>query len=431
MNAMAEAIARGGYTATTVSDVIERAGVSRKAFYQHFANKQACFLATYDTLVEEGLERVARAYRGANDLPDSAGSGLQALFERAVENPGALRLILIEIGAVGPAGVARRERLGAAYEQLLRTNLGLPQGSGTIPNPILRAIAGGLGKVLYAHVQSGKQSELRSLIPDLVDWTTSYYPVPLAMMALKDPGPSRPSAGFVGGRAPGTLAPGSTSSGRRGLVRREPSMSRSFVAHSQRERILDATANLSSARGYAAFTVDDIAEQAAVSLKAFYEHYADKEDAFLVAYEAGHAKGLAIVERAYAAAPDWRTGVRAAIAALFDFLASEPSFAHMALVDALIATPQTADRANRGMTAYAPLLMPGLEESSAEKRPPEVTIEAITGGIFELCFSYALQRRISELSELVPRATYFALAPFIGTEEAARLATEGLQETAN
>jgi AcrR family transcriptional regulator len=423
---MADAIGEMGYTATTVSEVVARAGVSRKAFYQHFPNKEECFLATYDTIVEEGIDQVTRAYRGADGLSNRAGSGIQALFERAVDNPAAIRLVVIEIGAVGPAGVARRESLVGAYEQLLRESLGVPPTSGMIPNPVLRAIAGGLNRVLYMHVQSGKHNELSGLVPDLVAWTTSYYPAPPAMMSLADPRPAGPSAGFLGGRAPGTLAPGSTSNGRRGLPRRELNMSRSFVVHSQRERILDATANLSSAKGYAAFTVDDIAEEAAVSLQAFYEHFTDKEDAFLVAYEAGHGKGLAIVERAYNAAPDWRTGIRAGVAALFDFLASEPSFAHMALVDALTATPQTAERSHRGTTSYAQMLLPGLQQVPEQRKLPTVTIEAIAGGIFELCFSYALQRRISELPELVPRAAYFALAPFIGAEEAGQIATEGL-----
>jgi AcrR family transcriptional regulator len=429
MTAMTDAVGEQGYTATTVSKVIARAGVSRKAFYQHFHNKEECFLDTYDTIVEEGMDRVANAYREAEGLSDSAGAGIEALFERAIESPDVLRLILIEVSALGPAGAARRERLIVGYEQLLRESIGLIPGPGAIPNPILRAVVGGLNKVLYSRVQSGEHEQLRELIPDLAAWTTCYYPAPASIMTLQDPQPDHPSAGLVGGRAPGTLAPGSTSS-RRGLVLREPHLSRSFVVHSQRERILDAVANLSAAKGYAALTVEDIAEQAAVSLQAFYEHFAGKEDAFLVAYEVGHGKGLAIVERAYDAMPDWRTGVRAGITALFDFLASEPSFAHMALVDALIATPNTANRSNRGATLYAQMLLPGLRETPEQSRLAPVAIEAIAGGIFELCVGYAMQGRIGELSELVPRTTYFALAPFIGAEEAGRIAIEGLEPAA-
>ena len=45
---MAQVVAEKGYAATTVADVVERAGVSRRTFYEQFADKEACFLAAYD-----------------------------------------------------------------------------------------------------------------------------------------------------------------------------------------------------------------------------------------------------------------------------------------------------------------------------------------------------------------------------------------------
>lgn len=205
-------------------------------------------------------------------------------------------------------------------------------------------------------------------------------------------------------------------------MRRTPSLSPSYVAHSQRERILDAVAQLSARKGYGAFTVEEVAVHAAVSLKAFYEHFADKEDAFLVAYEVGHGKGLAIVERAHDAESDWPRSVRAGLMALFDYLASEPSFAHLALVDALIATPRTAARANRGMIPYVEMLAAGVENAPRDSQPSELAIEAISGGILELCLSYTALGHVSDLSELLPWAIYFALAPFVGPERAASVA---------
>jgi AcrR family transcriptional regulator len=165
-------------------------------------------------------------------------------------------------------------------------------------------------------------------------------------------------------------------------------------------------------------------KQSSLSANSSYEHFADKEDAFLVAYEVGHGKSLALVERAHDAAPDWPSAVGAGITALLEFLASEPAFAHMALVDALIATPRIADRANKGTVRYGQLLTPGFEEAPKQNKPPPVTIEAITGGIFELCLTYIAQGHAAELTELAPWVIYFALAPFVGTEAAGRVATE-------
>ena len=427
--AMGDLVGQDGYAATTVADILALAGVSRKAFYQHFANKQECFLAAYDAIAAEGRREISRAYDAAADPAEGAQLAIAKLFERAIENPGNVRLALVEAGVVGQAGIERRERLMSEYEGLLRDMLGLPPGPGTVPNPVLRGIVGGLNGVLHAHVHSGKLEQLRELVPDMVGWAMSYNPAPASMMRLLTQPVNEHvlPPGLVGGRAPGTLvtsAAAMTPGSRRGLARgRQGNVSRSLVVHSQRERVLDAVANLVAQDGYAALTVEGIAERAAISLQAFYEHFAGKEDAFLVAYELGHAKGLAIVERAFASQADWRLGVREGISALFDFLASEPAFAHLALVEALTATRRTAERATDGIAAYAEMLLPGAETASELALSPAVTMEAIAGGLVELCLTYVLQGHTESLSELLPRATYFTLAPFIGPEQAGEVAT--------
>jgi AcrR family transcriptional regulator len=427
--AMADLVGQSGYAATTVANVLAYAGVSRKAFYQHFANKQECFLAAYDAIVAEGRREVARAYEAAEDPSERASLAITKVFERAIENPGTVRLALVEAGVVGPAGIERRERLMSEYEGLLRDMLGLPRGPGAVPNPVLRGIVGGLNGVLNAHVRSGELEQLRELIPDMVGWAISYNPPPASMMRLltQPANEHELPPGLIGGRAPGTLTTSvaiTTAGSRRGLARgRRGGVSRSLVVHSQRERVLDAVATLVAEAGYASLTVEGIAERAAISLQAFYEHFAGKEDAFLVAYEVGHAKGLSIVERAFATQADWRLGVREGISALFDFLASEPAFAHLALVEALTATRRTAERATDGVGAYAEMLIPGAEEAPELSLAPEVAIEAIAGGLFELCLTYALLGKTESMPELLPRATYFTLAPFVGPEQAGQIAT--------
>ncbi len=421
---MIDCVAEGGYRSTRVADVIERAGVSRKTFYEHFDNKQDCLLATYDLIAGEVMRRVETAVRDVSDWPDRVEVAIGALFDAAIGNPGALRLNVIEIAAVGPAGIERRAHSRERYESFIRDALELAPGRGAISDVTVKALVGGLNRVLYERAGQADAQQLRSLVPALTEWTTSYFPTPARMLA--EPTPlSRAQLKALrvqGGRAPGTLAPHPLLGGRRGLPRGDQNVSRSFVVQNQRARILDAVTNLTARDGYAALKVEEIAEQAAVSLVAFYEHFADKEDAFLVAYEVGHGKALAAVERAYVGESDWRAAVRAGIDALFGFLASEPAFAHIALVDAMIATPHTAERSKDGVIAFARMLGPGLAQANGQA-PASVTLEAIAGGLFDLCLHYALSGRIRELPELVPSATYIALAPFLGGEEAARVAT--------
>jgi AcrR family transcriptional regulator len=423
LDGMIDAVGAKGYAASTVSDVIKRAGVSRKAFYEHFANKEECFLATYDAIAAAGQRGISEAFDRAEGLPDSASAGLGELFDLAIARPATLRVLMVEIGATGPSGIERRERLATDYEDFLRRILGLPAGPGPIPNPVLRGVVGGMVHVLYAHLRRGERAPVRDLIPPLVEWATSYWPAPAAMLNLVDPTPEELHLDLSGGRAPGSLSLGAAASGRRRLPRGENGMSRSFVVHSQRERILDAVVNLTARKGYAALTVEGIAAEAAVSLQAFYEHFSGKEDAFLVAYEIGHDKALALVEQAYRSQPDWPLGVRAGIAALFRFMAAEPAYAHLSMMDVMAATERTAERAFKGASSYSQMLLPGLDYSPNGTRPPDVTVEAITGGLFELCLHLAMQDRMPTLPTLIPRATYFALTPFIGAKAASEIAT--------
>lgn len=418
---MITAVGEQGYLATTVADVISSAGVSRKAFYEHFPNKQDCFLQAFDSIITADLVRTAETNRRTASLQESVEAAITVLFEHAVANPLAVRLVMVEVGAVGPEGVARREQHMSTYEKLLGNALGFNVKKQDEPRPILRTLVGGLNEVLLGLAQSRRRTLQQAVVVDLAAWIMSYHPLP-PVIATSVAFDGEVPPGRAGGRAPGTLSPPSTNSGRRGL-RGERTSSHSYVIHNQRERILDAVANLSAAKGYAAVTVRDIADQAAVSLDAFYAHFLDKEDAFLVAYEVGHHKSLAIVERAFGEASDWRYGVPAALDALFDFLACEPNFAHLALIDVLLATPRTAERARKGVSSYEDMLTQGLAELPPSDHPPKLAAAAITGGIFELCSTYAMQQRTAALPSATRAATYFALAPFVGADQAERVAT--------
>jgi AcrR family transcriptional regulator len=90
MAALTDVVADKGYTAATVADVSARAGVSRKAFYEHFANKEACLLETYDEIVAAGMRRIARIYGELDGLSAGARASIGALFELAIENPNVL-----------------------------------------------------------------------------------------------------------------------------------------------------------------------------------------------------------------------------------------------------------------------------------------------------------------------------------------------------
>src|SRR3954449_330700 len=63
------AVAEKGYPATTVTDIIGNAGVSRSTFYEHFSDKEDCFLSAYDEGAEVHFQQVVRAGVRAPDDP--------------------------------------------------------------------------------------------------------------------------------------------------------------------------------------------------------------------------------------------------------------------------------------------------------------------------------------------------------------------------
>src|SRR5258708_28285577 len=126
MSAMIELVGEQGYGTTTIAQLTARSGVSRKAFYEHFANKEECFLATYDMIVAEGFERVADAAGEAGGLQQELGLGLDVLFQRANENPGVERLALVEIAAARPAGDQPRRAPIAARGHMVSPNPSAP-----------------------------------------------------------------------------------------------------------------------------------------------------------------------------------------------------------------------------------------------------------------------------------------------------------------
>src|SRR4030081_1043824 len=61
--ARAGGVAASGYHGTSVKQVIALAGVSRRSFYEQFANKEECLLATFDLLAGNAVSQAGEAYR--------------------------------------------------------------------------------------------------------------------------------------------------------------------------------------------------------------------------------------------------------------------------------------------------------------------------------------------------------------------------------
>jgi AcrR family transcriptional regulator len=173
-----------------------------------------------------------------------------------------------------------------------------------------------------------------------------------------------------------------------------------------------------SQSGYAAMRIEDVIAIAGVSRRTFYDHFANKEEAFLAAYELVLEQLLSGVTSAFASGESWTSRVRRGLAAFLNLLASEPVLAQVCVVEALAAGPRALARRTEAMEAFQALLQPPKGDALATSTAPPVAVEAIVGGIYEVIYSRVTSNRTEELPSLLPSLLHSALLPFVGAEVA-------------
>jgi AcrR family transcriptional regulator len=90
-----ELFMEGGYAATSVEDIIQRAGVARGALYHHFTGKDALFRAVYDAVQAETASRVVTAALAVQDPWGAVRAGLSAFLDACLE-PAFRRIVVLD-----------------------------------------------------------------------------------------------------------------------------------------------------------------------------------------------------------------------------------------------------------------------------------------------------------------------------------------------
>jgi AcrR family transcriptional regulator len=174
--AMLDAAATLGYRETNVQDVIERAGVSRPTFYDHFANKDDCFLAAFDAGARRLRNRLDAAASGAEDWRGRLRLGLAAALAFAVAEPQTARTLIVEARAASPEATRRRIDLLDGFANCIDSAARelLPKRSGR--SALTAAgVVGGIESVLYARLCRGEFDQLEGLLPSLMYFAVLPY----------------------------------------------------------------------------------------------------------------------------------------------------------------------------------------------------------------------------------------------------------------
>jgi AcrR family transcriptional regulator len=177
--AMAEACATKGYANVAVADVIERAHVSRRSFYEQFSNKEDCFLAAYDAGVAGLLEEIAAAEEaargvGSGGLLAAARAGTETYLQLLADNPAFARTFLIEVLGAGPEALARRDAVHQKFAERLEEGFEAVRGGveGSLPAPapfVFRAAVGAIHELVTRELLEGGPEALPGLLDQVLE----------------------------------------------------------------------------------------------------------------------------------------------------------------------------------------------------------------------------------------------------------------------
>ncbi len=384
--AMIEAVHRQGYKATTVAHVIALAGVSRRAFYEQFANKEDCFLGTYDIAVARAKRRMMDGWMMERGWANRLHRACQAFVEDACRNVKSSRLVLIEGLGLGAKSRERMMRSAVAFERVLADGFRAAPDGVQLPPLGPKAIVGGGRYMMFERLRTDRAAELPTLTDELLDWISAYRSPAARIGVSRTPPPHRPA---------------------------EPA--RFLECEEKRARVLGAVVHLTLDEGYRELTDPQIAQFAGMSTESFHKYFPSKRECFLAALEEFLDETIEVVAVAAARGSNWQEAAYLGVRAGIDHFVVHPGLTRMAFEDLFEVGPAVTDSIGSSLGKLAGLL----QESSPEpRRAPMLAHEAVVGAMWAIIGNYAMRKRVRYLPSLTDHLAFLVLAPYVGPKAA-------------
>jgi AcrR family transcriptional regulator len=182
------------------------------------------------------------------------------------------------------------------------------------------------------------------------------------------------------------------------------------VLRDQRERLLAAVPGVVAEHGYEAMSVADIVKAAAVSRNAFYKNFADKQECFATAHDAGHERLFDVLVAPCDAGATIEERVESSLAAGLDALATEPDVARVLFVEAPSAGEEIAIRYHEWLGRYGTLLRSAAPDLPPQSIPAPEVEGVIVGGIASRVASEVLHGQAAKLRDLTAPLVEYVLA---------------------
>jgi AcrR family transcriptional regulator len=175
-------VAKHGYEAMSVADIVKGAAVSRNAFYKNFGDKQECFAAAHEVGHERLYEILAQPCEATATIEERVERALGAGLGALATDPDMARLLFVEAPSAGEETALSYHKWLARYGTLLR--FAAPElPSNSIPAPEVEGvIVGGITSRIASEVLNGRAKKLSELVAPLVEYVLAFY-------KLGEPGP--------------------------------------------------------------------------------------------------------------------------------------------------------------------------------------------------------------------------------------------------
>jgi AcrR family transcriptional regulator len=163
---MGEVVAERGFAATSISEVLRRARVSRETFYEQFSSKHDCFMGAFEEAVEVILANMLATTGGSGGSAARFDRGLRAYLEAIAAHPTQARLFLIEVYAAGPEALRRRAELQCRFVDLIDQTLGARTRGDRFAN---EALVAAVSALVTARLADGQVEAIRKLHGPLIE----------------------------------------------------------------------------------------------------------------------------------------------------------------------------------------------------------------------------------------------------------------------
>lgn len=175
VEAVPRVVAKHGYEAMSVADIVKAAAVSRNAFYNNFADKQECFAAAHEACHERLLAILEKPCDKGASVEERVEATLGAALDLLAAEPAVARLLFIEAPGAGEEISLRYHEWLRRYGTLLRAAVPQAAARSSLAVEIDQVIVGGIASRIASEVLQGRAAQLRVLTPHFVDYVLAFY----------------------------------------------------------------------------------------------------------------------------------------------------------------------------------------------------------------------------------------------------------------